>query len=110
MKKSRRKYDAEFKRQAVRMVTVDHQSCNAVEKSLGIGQGLVSRWLHETHRDPQNCFPGNGHTKPAPADIERLIKENELLRRERDILKKALAVFSRTDNRSIGLSANTLRG
>ena len=109
MKKSRRKYDAEFKRQAVRMVIDDHKSYNAVEKSLGIGQGLVSRWLHEAQKDPQNCFPGNGHTKPSSADIERLIKENDLLRRERDILKKALAVFSRTDSRSTASSVNTLR-
>ena len=109
MKKSRRKYDSEFKLQAMRMVSDDHKSCNAVEKALGIGQGLVSRWLHEAQQDPQNCFPGNGHTKPAPADLQRFIKEVEQLRRERDILKKALAVFSRTDSRSTASSVNTLR-
>jgi transposase len=102
MKKSRRKYDAEFKRQAVRMVTDDHKSCHAVEKSLGVSHGMLYRWVRQAKADPQFCFPGNGHIKPSIGDVGRLLKQNQQLRRERDILKKALGVFSRTDNRSTG--------
>lgn len=104
MNRSRRKFDAEFKRQAVQMVLVDHKSCRSVEKDLGIGQGIVYRWVREAKTDPQYCFPGNGKIKPSEADLNRLLKENEHLRRERDILKKALGIFSLMPSRSTGLS------
>jgi transposase len=100
MRKSRRKYDAEFKRQAVQMVLDDHRSCRAVEKALGVGQGIVYRWLREAKSNPQDCFPGNGRVKASEKDVVRLVREIEQLRRERDILKKALGIFSQTGSRS----------
>jgi transposase len=100
MNRSRRKFDAEFKRQAVQMVLVDHKSCRSVEKDLGLCQGIVYRWVRELKTDPQNCFPGNGKIKPSDADMHRLLKEVDQLRRERDILKKALGIFSRMPLRS----------
>jgi transposase len=104
MTRSRRKFDIEFKRQAVQMVLTDHKSCRAVEKDLGIGQGIVYRWVREAKADPLNCFPGNGKIKPSEADVHLLLKENEHLRRERDILKKALGIFSRMPSRSTSSS------
>jgi transposase len=104
MNRSRRKFDAEFKRQAVQMVLSDHKSCRSVEQNLGIGQGIVYRWVREAKADPQHCFPGNGKIKPSEADVHNLLKENEHLRRERDILKKALGIFSRMPSRSTGSS------
>jgi transposase len=109
MKKSRRKYDAEFKRQAVRMVTEDGGSCRSVEKSLGVPQGVLYRWVRAVKADPRECFPGNGRLKPSMADVNNLIKEVDHLRRERDILKKALAIFSRMPTQRTGLSLSTPR-
>ena len=100
MKKSRRKFDSEFKRQAIRMVTDDGKSCRAVERDLGLGEGIVYRWVREAKEKPQNCFPGNGVVKPSNEDVDMLRKEVEQLRRQRDILKKALAIFSLTPLRS----------
>ena len=104
MKKTRRKYDAEFKRQAVQMVTIDHKSRREVERALGLGQGIIYRWVREMQNDPKECFPGNGNLKPSQADVQKLLKEVEQLRRERDILKKALAIFSQTPRRSTSSS------
>jgi transposase len=100
MKQSRRKFDAEFKRQTVQMVLDGHKSCRSVEKDLGINQGVVYRWVREAKADPQHCFPGNGKIKPSSADVHGLLKEVEQLRRERDILKKALGIFSRMPTHS----------
>jgi transposase len=104
MNRSRRKFDAEFKRQAVQMVLDGHKSCRAVEKDLGIGQGIVYRWVREANADPEHCFPGHGIIKPSDTDVHRLIKEVDQLRRERDILKKALGIFSRMQTRSTSSS------
>jgi transposase len=101
MKKSRRKFDSEFKRQAVRMVTDDGKSCRSVERDLGLGEGILYRWVREAKADSVNCFLGNGKVKPLAADVNQLLKENEQLRRQRDILKKALAIFSQTPVKSI---------
>ena len=100
MKKTRRKFDADFKRQAISMVTVGGKSCRAVERDLGISEGIVYRWVREANQDPKNAFPGNGNIKPSMADVHNLLKENEQLRRQRDILKKALAIFSHSRGRA----------
>ena len=102
MKKSRRKFDSDFKRQAIRMVTDDGKSCRAVERDLGLGEGIVYRWVREAKENPEGCFLGNGAVKPSNEDIDTLRKENDQLRRQRDILKKALAIFSLTPLRSTG--------
>ena len=39
-----------------------------------------------------------GHQSDAEAEVSRLIRENEILRQERDILKKAIAIFSKTQD------------
>lgn len=102
MARSRRKYDSEFKIKAARMVIDGHKSCKAVERDLGLSQGVVYRWVREVKADPEHCFPGNGKLKPSDADIQHLLRENDQLRRERDILKKALGIFSRAPHRSTG--------
>jgi transposase len=109
MKKSRRKFDSEFKRQAAKMVTNDGKSCRAVERDLGLGEGIVYRWVREAKEDAHNCFLGSGNVKPSSADVSQLLKENEHLRRQRDILKKALAIFSQTPPRSTS-SLRTMQG
>jgi len=100
MKKSRRKFDSDFKRQAIRMVADDGKSCRAVERDLGLSEGLVYRWVREAKENPQDCFLGNGTVKPSNEDVDNLRRENEQLKRQRDILKKALAIFSVTPLRS----------
>jgi transposase len=94
-KKRRRSHDAEFKRQAVRLVNEDGKSCRAVERDLGLSVGTVYKWVQQAKQAPNDCFPGKGHVRVSDAEVHRLLKENDLLRRERDILKKAVAIFSR---------------
>ncbi len=49
--------------------------------------------------DPEYAFPGKGKLKACDEEIRKLKRENERLRRERDILKKAVAIFSKDPQR-----------
>lgn len=95
-------YDREFKLEAVRMSTEPGVTAKDVERRLGIGQGVLSRWKRQFSQDPKQAFPGKGHLKPADEELRQLKRENERLRRERDILKKAVAIFSEDSHRYSG--------
>jgi len=97
-----RKYDLEFKMEAVRLGSEPGVTNQDVERRLGIGQGVLSRWKKELKRDGQQAFPGKGHLKPEDEKLRQLKRENERLRRERDILKKAVAIFSTDPHRYSG--------
>jgi len=95
MQKIRRTYTAEFKREAVRLLETSGKSAARIEHDLGIGAGCLSRWKRRLSEDGDNAFPGQGRLAPDQGRIRRLERENEILRQERDILKKAVAIFSR---------------
>jgi len=97
-----RKYDLEFKVEAIRMASEPGVTNRDVERRLGIGQGVLSRWKRELNRDGQEAYPGKGRLKLEDEEMRRLKRENERLRRERDILKKAVAIFSTDPHRYSG--------
>lgn len=100
--KANRKYDPEFKREAVRLVEEESMTIREVERNLGITYGVLKGWVQK-HRDHQDaaCSGSVGLQSPE-AELKRLRKENEQLRRERDILKKAVAIFSTDPHRYSG--------
>jgi len=90
-----RKYDSEFKRDTVKLILDGGQTVSEVSKSLGIPRNTVKYWLWLYRKDQNNCFPGKGNLKPEDEEVRRIKKELTDIKQERDILKKALAVFSR---------------
>ena len=95
MKKQRRTHSAEFKREAVALVTEHGYSCAAAGRSLGIHGALVGRWKRELEMDSSEAFPGNGKRTAEQQRIHELEVENRRLRMEKEILKKATAFFAR---------------
>jgi transposase len=95
----RRTYDKEFKLEAVRLVLEEGHSARSVEQKLGTGQGVVYNWVHQFTDDPGQSFPGKGNLKPPDKELHDLRKELERVKRERDILKKAVAIFSKDPDR-----------
>ena len=95
----RRKYDKEFKLEAVRLVLEEGHSARSVEQRLGTGQGVVYGWVHEFTDDPEHAFPGKGNLKAPDKELYELKRELERVKRERDILKKAVAIFSKDPDR-----------
>jgi transposase len=92
-------YDKEFKMEALRLASEPGNNQAKVERDLGLSQGLISRWKRDFEADSEHAFPGKGHLKPQDEELRSLKRENERLRRERDILKKAVAIFSEDPNR-----------
>jgi len=90
-----RKYDNEFKREAVRLVTEEGRKASEVAKNLGIHVNLLYLWRKKLLEDPEFAFPGKGHLKPHEEELRQLKRRLADAEEERDILKKALAVFSR---------------
>jgi len=95
----RRTYDKEFKLEAVRLVLEEGHSARSVEQQLGTGKGVVYGWVHEFTDDPEYAFPGKGNLKAPDKELYELKRELERVKRERDILKKAVAIFSKDPDR-----------
>ena len=56
---------------------------------------MLHKWTKEFEADPEHSFPGKGNMKPEQLEIERLRREVQKLKAERDILKKAAAYFAK---------------
>ena len=92
MRVERKQYSAEFKREAVRLVTDKGLSLAQAARDLGINDNLLGRWKKQIESDAERAFPGHG--QPQDEEVARLRREVEVLRQERDILKKAVGIFS----------------
>ena len=94
--RKRRRYSKEFKNEAVQLVLNSPDTpVSEISDDLGIKQDLLNRWKREFLSKGENSFPGNGKLNKEDAELHRLQKELAKTQRERDILKKALAIFSR---------------
>jgi transposase len=91
----RRKYDREFKVEAVKLVTGGGRAVAEVARNLGIHENLLYKWREKYTEDIAHAFPGKGRLKPAEEEVRRMRRELADVTQERDILKKALAIFSK---------------
>lgn len=89
-----KRYDKEFKLGAVKMVLDKGRKTSSVAADLGISYDTLLRWIKEFSVDPEHSFRGSGRLKPDEEEIRRLKRENQDLREENAILKKAAAIFA----------------
>jgi transposase len=94
----RKMYTAEFKREAVRLVTEHHYGVAEAARNLGININMLRRWKREFADHENGAFPGKGRLSPEQEELYRLRAENKRLRMEREILKKAAAFFANESN------------
>ena len=92
---SKRTYPRAFKVEAVALVRSSGKSVSEIERELGITPGLLAKWKARLKADGEQAFPGKGRLKEDEELIRQLKRENELLRQEREVLKKAPAIFSK---------------
>lgn len=94
----RRKYDQDFKRNAVLLAAEPGRTVAEVAENLGINKDLLYRWRREYYNGQgQYAFPGHGREtltseQKRIRELEKQLKETAM---ERDILKKAMAIFSK---------------
>lgn len=92
-KKPRRRFDKQFKLDAVRLMIEGGRSTAQLSRDLGISVNQLRRWKE---RFGENAGKGMGVGSSADrAELEKVLRELALVKEEREILKKALAVFSR---------------
>ena len=94
--KQRQKYTREFKDSAVRLVEESGREATAIARDLGIPVEYLYRWraAKRAVRPGEQAFPGQG--RPRDEELDALKRENARLRREQEILKKALGLFTPT--------------
>src|ERR1700712_3305597 len=100
---TRRQFSREYKLEAVKLVKERGVSVPQAARDSDVHENVLRKWVRESAADPQEAFPGKGVMKPEQAEIERLKKEVNKLRMERDILKKAAAYFAKE---SLGSSSS----
>jgi transposase len=96
MSKTRRTYTREFKLEALGLLETSGKSAAEIERDLGIGDGCLLRWKAKSREGGEHAFPGHGRLLPEQERVRQLERENAILRQERDILKKAIAIFSQS--------------
>jgi transposase len=87
--------DDAFRREAVRILASSGRTIRAVAEDLGVGVSSLGKWKRTFEREDLMAGPHEDVTK----ELARLRRENELLRAERDLLKKATAFFAKETSR-----------
>ena len=90
----RRQYSRTFKEEAVQLWQTSGKSAPQVEKELGIGSGLLHKWKAALRAGGSEAFPGQGKSSASEEKLRQLERELEIVKQERDILKKAVAIFA----------------
>lgn len=94
MGQRRQQHTREFKLEALELWRSSGKSAEEIEHDLGLTPKQLYAWRKQLERDGDEAFPGSGHVKDSQAEIRQLKRELEIARQERDILKKALSIFS----------------
>lgn len=95
MQKEQRTFTREFKQEAVQLARSSDKSRAQIARDLGIADSTLHHWCQQFTEHGEQAFPGSGHQTPQEEEIRHLKRENDVLRQERDILKKAIGIFSR---------------
>jgi len=90
-----RKYDKEFKINAIKLCLEQGKKLEEVARNLGIPKATLYTWIQEFRSNKEEGFRGSGNVKPCNEEVVRLKKQLTDVTQERDILKKAVAIFSR---------------
>jgi len=91
----RRSFDRAFRVEAVRLVTEEKRKAAEVARDLGVSATLLHRWKRQLAEEGERAFPGKGRQSAEQEELRWLRRQLADVTEERDILKKALAVFSR---------------
>ena len=91
----KRTFSKEFKVKACELVLKDGIKHAVVAEKMGINKIMLYRWIDEYETHGEEAFVGQGHQRSEDAELRKLRKENERLKMEMEILKKAAAYFAK---------------
>ena len=90
----KRKYDAAFKQEALRLLEISGKNVRQVEDEMGITPGLLNKWKQRYRLDATTGAVQPSEARELEAENRRLRRELELVKAERELLKKALKLFA----------------
>lgn len=89
-----RNYDKEFKLNAIKLHLKSGHGFKQSADELGIPFSTLVGWIDEYKKRGEEAFPGKGYINASDVELVNVRKELAIVREERDILKKALGIFS----------------
>lgn len=92
MARNQKSYSEAFKRELVALYETGERSVRSLEREYDVGKGNLYRWCRQYGRDATT--PEAKGKQPSEERIRELEREVAILRQERDILKKAVAIFA----------------
>jgi transposase len=92
------RFTKEFRDEAVRLALTSGRSRREIAADLGIGLSTLRHWL-DRRREGEIDDPPEERQEDMAAELKRLRRENEILRQEREILKRATAFFAKEGSR-----------
>ncbi|MDH5649495.1 MAG: transposase [Gammaproteobacteria bacterium] len=95
MTSKRKTFTKEFKQEAVRLLEQGHQSPVEIARELGVRRNQLYKWQEQIHRRGTEAFPGKGRRSGKDNELAKLKRENDRLKEENEILKKAARYFAR---------------
>jgi transposase len=98
MPKLQSRFTQEFQDEAVRLVETSGRSRREIAQDLGVGLSTLRHWIDRRRERPIE-HPPEDRQEDMAAELKRLRRENEILRQEREILKKATAFFAKEGSR-----------
>ena len=98
MPEPKKLFTQEFRDEAVRLAQTSGRSRREVASDLGIGLSTLRNWI-DRRRERQMDEPPSDRQEDMAAELKRLRRENEVLRQEREILKRATAFFAKEGSR-----------
>ena len=98
MGKPQRRFGKEYEAEAVRLVETSGRTQREIAEDLGIGLSTLRRWV-DKRRERDLDAPPSERQEDLAAALKRLRRENEILRQEREILKRAATFFAKEGSR-----------
>ncbi len=98
MGKPQRRFTKEFEAEAVRLVETSGRTQREIAEDLGIGLSTLRRWI-DKRREREMEAPPPERQEDLAAELKRLRRENDILRQEREILKRAATFFAKEGSR-----------
>lgn len=95
MSSHQKQFTEDFRREAVRLVEESGRTMAEIAEDLGVGKSTLGKWRRQYREEALLAGPHDD----VQMELKRLRKENELLRQERDLLKKATAFFAKETSR-----------
>jgi transposase-like protein len=93
-RRKRRKFSDEYRAETVRLIRNSGKSIGQLARELGIGETALRRWINQAEVEAGRG-PAGALTKSEREELVELRRENQRLRMEREILKKATAFFAK---------------